>query len=162
MNANLERPPFAATRSCSSIRAFPSGPSVSSPCQRDFRLLALSRWPAHGVPLPLAPTRLGYGDVSLASRRALRQSLYETRRCPPIITYEDEGDPRVFAHPAQSPSEKTSTIGCSTCLLFTIKHLGLPLRKRTRHLRACMFLVFGCCIRLASSLTANCSHTCLD
>ena len=33
------------------------------------------------------------------------------------ITYEDEVDRRVFAHPAQSLSEKTSTIGSSTCPL---------------------------------------------
>ena len=38
-------------------------------------------------------------------------------RWPPSITYEDEVDRRVFAHPAQSLSEKTSTIGRSTCLL---------------------------------------------
>ena len=62
---------------------------------------------------------------------------------------------------AQSLSEKTSTNGCSTCLLYTTKHLGLPFRNRTSRLRACMFLVFGCCIRLASSFTAYCS-TCLD
>ena len=37
------------------------------------------------------------------------------------------------------------------------RHLGLPFRNRTRRLRACMFLIFGCCIRLASSFTANCS-----
>ena len=29
-------------------------------------------------------------------------------------------------------SEKTSTIGCSACLLHTTKHLGLPFRNRTR------------------------------
>ena len=79
------------------------------------------------------------------------------KEMPPSITYEDEVDRRVFAHPAQSPSEKTFTIRCSACLLYTTKHLELPLRNRTRHLKACMFSVLGCCIRLASSLTANCS-----
>ena len=54
-------------------------------------------------------------------------------------------------------SEKTSTIGCSACLLYTTKHLGLPFRNRTRRLRAGTFLVFGSCIRLASSFTANCT-----
>ena len=58
----------------SSIRAFPSGPSVSSPCQHGFRLPALSRWSDHVVPLPLAPTRLGYGNVSLAPLHVLRRS----------------------------------------------------------------------------------------
>ena len=41
--------------------------------------------------------------------------------CPPSITYEDKVDRRVFAHRAQSLSEKTSTIGCSPCLLYTTK-----------------------------------------
>ena len=54
-------------------------------------------------------------------------------------------------------AKKTSTIGCSTCLLYTTKHLGLPFLNRNRRLRACKFLVSGCCIRLASSSTANCS-----
>ena len=40
------------------------------------------------------------------------------------------------AHAAQSLSEKT--------------------RNRARRWRACKFLIFGCCIRLASSFTANC------
>ena len=40
-----------------------SEPSVSSPCQRDFQLPALSRWSAHGVPPLLVPTRLGCGEV---------------------------------------------------------------------------------------------------
>ena len=39
-------------------------------------------------------------------------------------------------------AKKTSTIGCSTCLLYTTKHLGLPFLNRTRRLRACKFLVF--------------------
>ena len=39
-----------------------------------MRLPALSRWSTLGVPPPLAPIRLGYGDVSLAPLRALRQS----------------------------------------------------------------------------------------
>ena len=83
----------------------------------------------------------------------------ETRRRPPSIMYEDEFDRRVFVHPAQSLSEKTSTTSCSGCLLWTTRHLGLPFRNHTRRLRACMFWVFGCCIRLASSFTANCiSH----
>ena len=88
-----------------------------------------------------------------------RSALLPTRqkRCPTSITYEDEVDRRVFAHLAQSLSEKTSTTGCSACRLYTTKHLGLLLKNRTRRLRACMFLVFGCCIRLASSFTSNCS-----
>ena len=64
-----------ATCPFSSIRALPSEPSVSSPCWRDFRPPALSRWSAHGVPPPLVTTRLRYGDVSLAPLRALRRSL---------------------------------------------------------------------------------------
>ena len=39
------------------------------------------------------------------------------------------------------------------------QHLGLLFRNRTRRLRVCMFLVFGCSIRLATSFTANCSST---
>ena len=63
---------YAADRSLQAFVHVPSKPSVSSPCQRGFRLPALSRWSAHGVPLPLALTRLGYGDVSLrVSRRSL-------------------------------------------------------------------------------------------
>ena len=148
-----------------------------------FNSWHFSRWSAHGVPPPLAPTRLGYGDVSLAPLRALRQSpstlwlphvhvvsppwtcqqpwplrpeismhswsahktqlrlslspphseLLPTRQgdAHHSITYRDEVDRRVFAHPAQSLSEKTSTIGCSACLLYTTKHLGLPFRNRT-------------------------------
>ena len=39
------------------------------------RLPTLPRWSAHGVPLPLAPTRFGHGDVSLVPLRVLRRSL---------------------------------------------------------------------------------------
>ena len=81
--------------------------------------------------------------------RSIRFSVVadETKRCPPSITYQDEVDRRVFAYPVQSLPEQTSTIGCSTYLLYTIKDLGLPFRNCTRRLTACMFLVFGCCIR---------------
>ena len=65
---------YAAARS-SSIRAVPSEPRVSSPRRRIFRLPALSRWSAHGVPSALVPTRLGYGDVSLVPLRVLKRSL---------------------------------------------------------------------------------------
>ena len=61
---------------------------------------------------------------------------------------------RVFAHPAQSLSEKTSTTYCSACLPWRSRHLG---RNRTKRLNAFMFLAFGSCSRLASSFTANCS-----
>ena len=164
---------------------------------------ALSRWSAQGVPPPLAPTRLGYGDVLLVPLHALRQSpwrphvhmvlppspsrqpwplrpelpmhSWSTRKTPLHMSFSPphfellptlQGD----AHQASRtktkstvgsshtvPSEKTSTNDCSSCLLYPTKHLGLPFRNRTRRLRACMFLVFGRCIRLASSFTANCS-----
>ena len=143
-----------------------------------FRLPALSRWSAHGVPPPFVPRRLGHGEVSLAPPRALRQSasalwrphtytwfhhlchvishghcaqssrctlgqraelcftcacrhhiLSCCRRCKEVPTkhhVRSRSRPSVFAHPAHSLSEKTSTIGCSACLLYTTKHLGLP------------------------------------
>ena len=74
----------------------------------------------------------------------------------PSITHEDEVDRQVDAHPAQSHSETTSTIDCSA-LLYTTKHLGLPFKIRTRRSRACIFLLLGCCTRLASSFTADCN-----
>ena len=39
-------------------------------------------------------------------------------------------------------------------------HIELPFENRTKRLSACMFLVFGCCIRLVSSFTANRTGAC--
>ena len=115
-----------------------------SPCLLPLPLrpeLSMHSWSTRKTPLhlSLSPPRSGLlptkqGDARQASRTKTKSTVG-----------------------SQSLSEKTSTIGCSACLLYTTKHLGLPFRNRTRRLRACMFLVFGCCIRLASSFTANCS-----
>ena len=155
-----------AARSLQAFVHFPLG-QVFRPHVSGFSTPALSRWSAHVVPVPLAPTRLGYGDVSLVPLHVLRRSLstlrhplvhvvlcqqplplrpellihswsmrrtplllslsppHFERRCPPSIKYEDAVDHQVFAHSAQSLSEKTSTIGCSACLLYTTKHLGI-------------------------------------
>ena len=63
-----------------------------------------------------------------------------TRRSPASITCEDEVERRVFAHPVQSLSEKTSTIDFSACLLRTLKYLGLSFRNRIRRFRTCILL----------------------
>ena len=66
----------------------------------DVRLPTLSRWSAHDVPPPLAPTRLGYGEVSLAPPRALRQSSPSTLWrphvhvvLPPLPSWSMRGTP---------------------------------------------------------------------
>ena len=56
--------------------------------------------------------------------------------------------------PSRCPSGRPQLTVQLVCCTQT-KLLGLPFRNRTKRLSACMFLVFGCCIRLASSFTAN-------
>ena len=206
---------YAAARSLQAFVHLLLGQVFRHHVSRVFRLLALSRWSAHGVPLPLAPTRLGNGDVSLAPLRALRQSpstLWRPRVhlvSPPLTCQQSWplrpelsmhswskrktqlrlnlspphfellptklGDARKASRTktkstvgsshirSQSLSEKTSTIGCSTCLLYTIKHLGLPIQESHQTVEG--LHVLG--IRLLhpsrqflSPRTA--AHTCLD
>ena len=92
--------------------------------------LRLSLSPPHSE---LLPTRQGYAHQ--ASRTKAKSTVGSSHTLP----------------------SRCLTSGCSACLLCTTKHPGLPFRNRTRRFRACMFLVFGCCICLASSFTANCS-----
>ena len=66
--------PLSGNLLFSCIRASPSEPSVSSPNRQGFRTMAHSRWSTFGGSLLLAPTRVGYGGVSLVPLRALRLS----------------------------------------------------------------------------------------
>ena len=187
LNANLERPARfrtpalsrcsrRATASCTHKtwvwrcltlptprREATASDAVSSTRTRGSTTLAISRAMA-AAPRVLEALLVNTQNSASPELVATRFQVVadEAARCPPSITYEDEVDNRVFAQPAQSLSEKTSTIGCSACLLYTTLHLGLPFRNRTKRLSARTFVAFGCCIRLASSFTANCSSHLFD
>ena len=72
--ASFERASTMRHPALSYIHAFPFELSVLFPYRRDFQFPLLSRWLALVVPPPIAPTRLGYGDVLLVTPHALRQS----------------------------------------------------------------------------------------
>ena len=172
---------------------------------RDFQFPLLSRWSALVVPPPLAPTRLGYGDVLLVLDRTLRQSPSTLSRplahvalppspCllpkPPLPELSTHSWPtrntqlhlslspprfelllkrQEDVHPASRTKTKLTVVSSCTppnrCLKRRQRRAVQAVCCRRpnisdfppRRLSACMFLVFGCCIRLASSFTANCS-----
>ena len=126
----------------SCIRASPSEPHASCLNRLGSRTLALSRWSALVGPALPAPTKPEYEGVALPTPRShtwldhlghtsshghctnsskhswltcLSASPELARRCPSSITFEDEVDRRLFAHPTKSLSEKTSTTCCSAC-----------------------------------------------
>ena len=209
LNAKLERPPVMRQlalfkHSC----IFPLAKWFVS-MSAGFRLRALSRWSADGVPLPLAPTRLGYGDVSLASLCVLSRSLSTLCYPPahvalpplpcqqpwpqhPELSMHSWSTCKTPLHLSLSPphfellptkqedarqasrTKTKSTVGSSNILpsrcLRRCPRLAVQLVDHRRPnisdfpskiapdvLRACMFLMFGRCIRLASSFTAKCS-----
>eukprot|EP00971_Amphidinium_carterae_P349422 6491012-Amphidinium_carterae.2 len=63
---------------------------------------------------------------------------------------------RVSLQPAQSLSDQASSEVGLTCRQYVTTHLGEPSRYLTSLLRFCQSDSHGCCIRLASSLAANC------